>query len=166
MARARGTKKIDFTHWTGFTGQFLAQAAGNTAIEVGAAVHGSETLLRTRGFIACWIDGAQGSGGAVQISIGMHVVSDGTGTSVLTAPSVATGVDTQWFWYDTFTLAYEEMVADVVDVPGMTSYRATIDSKSMRIVRNEQIQLVISNVSLAATLFVNASVTGRFLSGS
>jgi len=69
-------------------------------------------------------------------------------------------------WYDQFVLGYEEMVIDVIDVPGITSYRATIDSKAMRIIRNQEVQMVTENVTLGTAATVNLVVTGRMLSGT
>ncbi len=164
MARRRTGKKIDFVHWTGVQEVFLARGAGSAGLNVLAASHEPETLMRFRGNVLCYVDAAQIPGGMVQIALGMQVVPEGTGITVANAP--ATNPDSPWFWYEIFTLGYEEMVTDVIDVPGATSFRATIDSKAMRIIRNEEVQLVIENVTLATALSVNCVVNGRFLSGT
>ena len=71
-----------------------------------------------------------------------------------------------WFYYSTFALGYEEMVTDVVDVPGITSYRETIDVKAMRRLRpQEEVQCVFENTTIDGAAAVNVSVFGRFLMG-
>ena len=137
MPRRRSGKKIDFVHWTGVQESFVAQGSGLVAATVFSAQHESETLLRFRGNIACFVDGAQASGGLVHIGLGMLVVPEGTGTTVLSRP--LTEPDSPWFWYESFTLAYEEMVVDAVQASGMSGFRAVIDSKAMRIVRNSEL---------------------------
>ena len=164
MARRRSGKKIDFVHWSGVQELFAALAAGTSARTVFAAAHESETILRFRGNIAAYIDGLQATSRWAQVAVGMLLVPEGTGTTVLASP--ATNPDSSWLWYDIFTLGYEEIVADVVDVPGMSSYRASIDSKAMRIVRNQEVQLVAENVTIGSAVPVNISVTGRTLSGT
>ena len=150
-------------HWTGFGQGFLAFSAGTNAALVNMAIHGRETLLRIRGELSAWMDTTSVPPLAVQIGIGLILVPEGTGSTVLWSP--LTDIDAPWFWYETFLLAYEEMVTDVVDVPGMTSFRKTIDSKAMRIVRPDvELQLVVENVTLAGAAAVNVHAGGRILS--
>ncbi len=128
MARRRSGKKIDFTHWSGFASNFLAQAAGTIAATAAAAQHLPETLLRTRGGLTAFLDGTQGPTGLTQVALGMILVPEGTGSTVLWSPF--TDSDAPWFYWTCFHLGYEEAVTDVVDMPGMTSYREVIDSKA------------------------------------
>jgi len=166
MAHARrGGKKITETRWAGFNAGFAAQAAGSAAenISVGSPVS-RETLLRTRGTVIGYLDGVQNPGALVLVSLGLRLVPAGTGTTVLTDPFGESAAP--WFYYEEFHLGYEEMVTDVVDVPGMTSFRAVIDSKAMRIIRPEtEIQLVMTNTSITSTASVNVRISGRFLFG-
>ena len=164
MARRRSGKKIDFVHWTGFQELFAALAAGTSAVTAFAAQHDPETLLRLRGHLFACINGVQVPAGWVQFAIGMILVPEGTGSTVLWSP--ATDDDAPWIWYEIFTLRYQEMVTDVIDVPGGTAFRAVIDSKSMRIIRNQEVQLVIENVTIGTAMSVNVSVTGRGLFGT
>ncbi len=163
MPRRRTGKKIDFTHWTGVQEAVLGQVAGSVGLTVSPAAHESETLLRFRGHLICYVDGLEEPATLAQIAVGMLVVPEGTGTTVLSAP--ATNPDTPWFWYEIFCVGYEEYVVDTVDSPGISSFRAVIDSKAMRIVRNQEIQMVVQNVTLNGAVTVNTVVTGRFLSG-
>ena len=95
----------------------------------------------------------------------MHVVPDGTGATVLTEPFGDSNAD--WFYYNEFVLGYEEMVIDVVDVPGITSFREMIDVKAMRIgVPDTEIQIVMTNTTLLGAATVNLNLGGRFLLGS
>ncbi len=161
---ARHTKKIAYTHWTGFTGTALALAAGSVAATLGVAIHEPETLLRTRGNLLCWKDATSTPGQSAIITVGFVLVPEGTGTTVLWSP--LTDADAPWFFYEQFMIGYEEMVTDVVDVPGLTSQRLVIDSKAMRIVRNSEIQMVVENTTIGSALAVNLNVQGRFLSGT
>ncbi len=163
MPRRRSGKKIDFTHWTGVQQVVLALGAGTIASNVSVALHESETWLRFRGNILFFLNANQIPGAFVQVAVGFLKVPEGTGTTVLASP--ATNPDSPWLWYDIFGLAYEEAVTDVVDMPGTTSYRASIDSKAMRIIRNEEIQMVTEVVTLGSATSVNGIVSGRVLTG-
>ncbi len=148
-------------HWTGFAGHGAAFTAGTLGILIGPALHDRETVMRTRGEMLVNIDATQAPGGRAQISLGLILVPEGTGTTVLWSPF--TDDDAPWFWYWTGMLGYEEMVTDVIDIPGLTSVRETIDSKSMRILRNQEIQLVAENTTISSAVSVNFDVVGRIL---
>ncbi len=163
MPRRRSGKKIDFVHWTAFQEAFLAQAAGTAGLTAFPALHEPETLLRLRGNLLCYVDTTQAPTGLMQVALGLILVPEGTGTTVLWSP--ATDGDAPWIWYDIFHVGYEEAVTDVVDIPGITSYRSVIDSKAMRIVRNQEVQLVIESVAVGSTISINAVVSGRALTG-
>ena len=164
MARRRSGKKIDFVHWTYNSAANAAQAAGTSALNWAPAQHDPETLLRFRGHLSAFVDGAAAPGEWASIGIGMILVPEGTGTTVLWSP-ISDG-DAPWIWVSYFELAYEEYVNDVVDCPGMTSFRETVDNKAMRIVRNQEIQIVAENATLGAALSVNWALSGRVLSGT
>ena len=165
MPRRRSGKKIDFTHWTPASFYFAAVTAGTPqAGTLHVAQHTPETLLRTRGNYATYVDAVQGTGGSALISCGIIMVPEGTGTTVLWSP-FGDG-DAPWLWVDYCFLGYEEMVTDVVDVPGITSFRSVIDSKAMRIVRNQEMQVVIENQTLGSGVNVNAQVSVRTLAGT
>ncbi len=164
-SRSRGGKVIDNVHWLPFIGVSLAQAAGSAAISLVSTALTPFTIMRTRGTLVASIDGAGAPGGLVQVGVGMIVVPEGTGGTVLQSPINDANAD--WFWYETFVLGYEEMVTDVVDVPGITSFRATIDSKAMRrMLSDTEIQLVIEQATLATSRSVNVAVAGRVLLGN
>jgi len=165
MARRRGQfqKKIDFTHWTGGFSSANAQGAGTLGAVMVAAQHDPETLLRTRGNLLGYVDGAQAPGGLVRITVGLIIVPEGTGTTVLWAP--LTDADAPWLYWTSFRLGYEEGVTDVVDFPGITSYREVVDSKAMRIVRNSEVQFVVENTTVLGALSVNVGMDLRFLTG-
>ena len=162
MARRRSGKKIDFVHWTGMAGASLAQSAGSVGVSLNPAQHEPETLMRLRGTWSCYLDGTQAPGALIDVAIGVVLVPEGTGTSVLWTP--LTDVDGPFIWYDRVSLGYEEYVTDVIDCPQMTSYRSVIDNKAMRIIRNQEIQLVIEQATTggAASVNVNFCVRGLF----
>ena len=164
MARRGSARKIDSVHWTGFNSGFLALAAGSIGINVAPAQHEPETLLRTRGTLLAYVDGAQAPGGLVTVSMGLHVVPEGTGATVSVSPF--TDADADWFWYATFFLATEELVTDVLQASGVSGYREVIDDKAMRRVHGaSEVQLVAENTSIGAALPVNIRIAGRFLTG-
>jgi len=150
-------------HWTPFSSGAIGGtfAAGTVAGTISAAQHDRETLLRTRGNLMAYIDATQAPGKAVLITAGMILVPEGTGATVLWSPT--TDGDAPWFWYTAFILGYEEMVTDVVDVPALTGFREIMDSKAMRRIRNQEIQLVLENTTLATAAAVNLYLAGRFL---
>ncbi len=164
MARRRSGKKIDFVHWTGFFESPTALSVGSVGVSLFPAQHDPETLLRMRGEYVCYADGAQAPGGRVAIGSGFILVPEGTGTTVLWSP--ITDADAPWIWADYATIGYEEMVTDLVDVPALSMVRRIIDNKSMRIIRNQEIQWVIENVTLGTAMTVNLATNGRALFGT
>jgi len=123
-----------------------------------------ETILRTRGNLLAFTFGALSPGRLVDVSVGIHLVPEGTGTTVLQNPF--SNPDEDWFYYASFSLGYEEPVVDVVDVSGITSFREIMDSKAMRIWRpSTEIQAVFTNTTLETAVSVRAVMQGRFLLG-
>ncbi len=164
MARSR-SRKIDNLRWLGFNTTFAALSAGAVATTALAASQLPDTVMRTRGSIAAYLDSVSAPGGLVRVGVGLIVVPEGTGSTVLWSP--LTDRNAPWFWYTVFTLGYEEMVADVIDVPGMTSYREAIDSKAMRrSPPDTEIQCVAENATILNADGVNVTVDGRILLGN
>ncbi len=164
MARRRGGKKIDFTHWTPASGEFLAFSAGAVGRLMLAAQHEPETILRTRGNLLAYIDGTQTPGALTLVAVGMVLVPEGTGTTVLWSPLV--DGDAPFFWYETFYIGYEEGVTDVIDVPALSSFSAVVDSKAMRINRQHEVQMVAEQITVGSALSINIVLTTRILSGT
>ncbi len=164
MAVRRRQRKIDQTRWVNSSFIFGAFSAGTVAATVLAAQSSNDTILRTRGILRAWLDSTQAPGVGVDVAVGMCVVPDGPGTTVLWSP--VTDANAPWFWYTRFTLAYEEMVTDVIDVPGMTSFTEVIDSKAMRkIPPDSEVQVVAENVTLLAAGSINVCSGSRMLLG-
>ncbi len=166
MARRRSGRKIDFTHWHGASALASSFGAGTVGVLVGVAdLTAPETLLRTRGQLVCTIDGASAPGKLVEIGCGLILMPGGTGTTVTSSP--ITDADAPWFWYERFVVGYDEAVTDVIDFPGLSTFRKEIDSKSMRIQRPDQeIQFVAENVTLIGADAVNIAASFRFLFGT
>ncbi len=160
MARGRRSQPVN-RHWTGFSGSSLAFAAGVGGATIIAAQHDRETILRTRGTLLAFVDALQAPASLAQISVGFALVPEGTGSTVLWSP--LTDADAPWFYYSTFFLGYEEYVVDVIDSPVLTAYREIIDSKAMRRVRNQEVQLVVENTTIAGAVSVNIVAAGRML---
>ena len=165
MADRARVRKIDSTRWAGFNGIFSSISAGSFAISFGAGIlRQHETILRTRGNLVGWIDGLGAPGRAVLISMGLHLVPEGTGTTVLAEPFADD--NESWFYHESFCVGTEEFVTDVIDVPGLSAFRATVDSKVMRKMKSgQEIQAVITNTTLLAASAVNVSLNVRFLFG-
>ncbi len=162
--RGRFPKKIDTVHWTYGSFTFLAQGAGTAAVNVLAAQHLPETLLRIRGEVVVGIDGLQAPPLMVGIGIGLIQVPEGTGSTVLWSP-ISDG-DAPWIYVDYFAIGYEEMVADAVVVNELMGARRVIDSKAMRKIRNTEIQAVIENGTIQGAMAVNLVGNIRVLAGA
>ena len=170
MAR-RGNfqKKIRETHWTLASWDVAAIAGtGTVGVTLSAAQHLPETLMRIRGRYSVALDGALSSPQGAGVAMGIILVPEGTGTSVLWSP-ISDG-DAPWIWWDTATLLYEESVTDVLQsTSNVSSLSAVIDSKAMRVVRNQEIQFVLENGSALTgytTEAVNSAGQMRMLSGT
>ena len=69
-----------------------------------------------------------------------------------------------FFYFAAFTMGYEEQVTDVIDVPGITSFRETIDVKAMRIIRPDQeVVVIVEQASIGSAGAINLTVDARFL---
>ncbi len=170
MARGssrRGTGKvIDNLRWEGgAVASIRAHSAGSAAINVLGAGVPRETIMRTRGEVLVSVDGAQAPGGNVLVSMGLVLVPEGQSTTVIWDPFA--DEEAPWFWYQETFIGYEEMVTDVIDVPGITSHRIIIDSKAMRRANvDEEVQFVITNTTIGNALSVDVEAAFRFLLGN
>jgi len=163
MARRRSGKKIDFVHWTGLQESALALSAGTVASTALAAQHDPETWLRFRGNLLTYLDGTQGPGVLVEVGVGLILVPEGTSTTVLWSP--LSDPDAPWIYYSSMFLAHEESVVDVLE-SGSPFYREIIDDKAMRIIRNQEVQVVTENVTVGGGTAINMGISGRILSGT
>ncbi len=164
MARGRHEKKIDTVHWTYGSFDAAALAAGTVGVNVLAAQHLPETLLRIRGEVYASLDGNQSGGQGVALGMGLIQVPEGTGTTVLWSP--ITDGDAPWIWWDTFHLFYEEYVTDVIIGQAVPDARRVNDSKAMRKLRNTEIQFVAENATISNAASVRLAGAARFLAGS
>jgi len=165
MARRTGfAKKIEVVHWTYGSFVFANQAAGAAAVNVLSAQHLPETLLRIRGEWVANISGAVSASRGIAVSIGLILVPEGTGTTVLWSP--ITDGDAPWIWWDTMHLLYDEAVIDVIGSQIAMAGRRVIDSKAMRKVRNTELQCVVENATIITADSINAVGSIRVLSGS
>ncbi len=164
MARARSSSgRSADVRWTLAAPAALALSAGQIGVNVISATSSlRETLLRIRGEFMAWADGTQAPGASANITAGMIVVPEGTGTTVTVSP--LSDSQAPWLWYEAMTLGYEEYVTDVVDCPILTAKRVLVDNKAMRILRPKtEVQLVVENTTLGAALTVNVAGLFRFL---
>ena len=169
MARRRTgfQKKIDVVHWA--YGSFEAIALATTGV-IGVLVHSAqhlpETMLRNRGEWAASLSGALGDGQGAAVTVGLILVPEGTGTTVLWDP--ITDGDAPWVWWDVLHLIYREHVTDGNYSSATSSGRRVIDSKAMRKVRNSELQFVVNNADIGALTGSVIDVAGslRTLAGS
>ncbi len=166
MAHRRGgfQKKIETVHWTYGSFGGNAFAAGVFGLNVLSAQHLPETILRIRGEWLAYIDGVQAPSTSFAVSVGLILVPEGTGSTVLWSP--ITDGDAPWIWWDTTVLAYEEYVVDVIDNPGASFVRRVIDNKAMRKSRNMEMQFVMENATIGNAGSANVQGAARFLAGS
>jgi len=166
MARQSRGKKIDFTSWTLGSIAFNAIAAGGSAaFAIIGAGSAPATLLRSRGQMMAWYDGVQTPATTTRVAVGMIVMPEGQGTTVVSAP--LTDPNAPWFYYSVFTLGYEEYAFDTLQAGALSSYREIIDDKAMRIIRpDREVQVVIESAAVqGAGSAVNVALDARFLLG-
>ena len=152
--------------WLGFTtdGTFFGVGAGNVAINMLAATALKDTVMRTRGQVTAAVDGALATSKAILITVGLWLVPEGTGATVLADPF--SDADQDWFYYSQFGLMYEESVVDAIAQPVVSGYREVIDTKAMRIGDSDtEVQLVMNNTTISGAMPVNLIASGRFLLG-
>ena len=166
MAHSRGRhqKTIDSVHWTYGTFGATSQAAGVVAVNVAAAQHLPETLLRIRGEWIANPAGITGPGQAARVAVGLIQVPEGTGATVLWSPE--TDGDAPWIWWDVMHISYTETVTDVIAAQAVMAGRRVIDSKAMRKMRNTELQFVLENTTVQSALSIDAAGAVRVLSGS
>ncbi len=164
MARRRtrgGGRRADL-RWTLGGASGLAIGAGTSASTIVTQGVTSQTLMRVRGNLLCYLDGVQAPGTLVRCAAGFITVPGGLGTTVVSSP--ITDGDAPWLWFESWALGYEEYVTDVVDAVGASVYRAVIDSKAMRIIRPDQeVQFVFEQATVGDPGSVNIRVDARFL---
>jgi len=164
MARDR-TRKIDNVRWIGWGAGVAALSAGQDAQVVLTATAIPDIIMRTRGQLFAYIDAAQAPASLIEVAVGFILVPQGTTTAVLWSP--ITDPNAPWFWYTRFALGYEEYVIDVIDAPGASVYRETIDSKAMRKAPPDtEVQMVVEQATLNGAASVNLHTSGRFLIGN
>ena len=161
----RPPKKIHTLRWQGLQAvQTSNQSAGSVAVLVLSAGSPAETIMRMRGEFSAWLPGASVPPKDVLVSAGLILVPEGQGSTVIWDPF--NDVNAPWIWFAELTLAYQEHVVDVVDVPTMTAARVVIDNKAMRKGSpDEELQMVVTNTTLGTAGTIRWSLAGRILLG-
>ncbi len=162
--RSRHPKTIGTTRWAASALSFNGISAGSSALTALAAGTPAETILRTRGTGLCMVDGVQAPVSLVLVSMGLVLVPEGTGTTVIWDP--VNDPNAPWFWFKEVFVGYEEAVTDVIDMPGLSVSRYDIDSKAMRKANeDEEVQFVMVNTTISGARAVNVHNAFRFLVG-
>ena len=162
MARQFRSRRRSRTRWVLGTSDFLAQGAGTGALTVISAGAVEETILRVRGELLCQFDSAIAPPKAVRVGVGMIIMPEGQGTTVVS--SSLTDGNAPWLWLELFHLFYEEPVTDVIGSQIGLAYRAKIDSKAMRILRpDREVQMVFEQATINGAQSINLSTSTRFL---
>jgi len=157
-------KTIEDVRWAGASHVFLAQGAGSVA-QVMVTDGAKETIMRIRGEIVSFIDGFVAPATLTEIGLGALVVQAGSGTTIIQKP--LTDADAPWLFYERWVIGHEEAAVDSVGVPGISSFRKTIDSKAMRILREgREVQLVLESITLGDSVAVNTHFGFRMLLGT
>ncbi len=157
-------KKIHTLRWApGASTAILGQGAGaQGAIQLVSGAP-AETILRIRGWFSAWLNGAQAPGISVQVTAGLILVPEGTGSTVIWDPFADTNAP--WIWYTDFALAYEEGVIDTIQT-GIPSRFIEVDSKAMRKASpDEELQFVVTNTTLGSASQIDTSLGLRILLG-
>ena len=167
MGRRQG-RVIDKVRWTGdvLVSQ-LAQSGGLIATNLYqfGDQEDAVTVMRTRGQLLIYLDGAPAAGVAVNVGVGVHVVPKGTDTTPTLSPTSEAEGD--WLVWLVCPLAYENYETDDPPGSGMTTCRLEIDSKAMRRMKpGEQLQVVVTNSTVGSAHAVNTIGQFRFLLGS
>jgi len=163
-SRDQFSPKIRNLRWGGNSHVFAALAAGDSAQVMITAADTNDTIMRIRGELLCYVDGFLTPGRLAKIGIGAIVMPEGQGTTVVSGPLADDSAP--WLFYESFLVGYEEYVTDVVDNPGLTIFRKTIDVKAMRILRpDRELQIVAENATIGTAVAVNLSLTFRALIG-
>ncbi len=158
-ARSRSGRRADL-RWTFGSLSVEAQGAGSSTGTIVQAGNTSQTLMRVRGQILGWLDGVQTPPVSVHVGVGFIITQDGATPTSLPL----TDGDAPFLYYQTFALAYEEYVTDVIDATGTAVFRHEIDVKSMRIIRPDQkVSMVVENATIAGAGSINVHVGARFL---
>ena len=148
----RTAKKLP--RWSRIASSFLAVSAGSAAVQYITAGTLRSTIGRIRGELVCSIDGAVTPGRLVDVALGVLLVPETQGTTVVASP--ITDDDAPWLLYERFSVGYEEMVTDVVAAEGLSVFRKSIDNKAMRILRPDvEAQLVIETATINGAASVN-----------
>ncbi len=162
--RAVSGKKLDHTSWEYSSGYVAAQAAGTMGFLFSSAGTQPSTLLRIRGEISGVLDTAPSVATAINVNYGIILVPEGSAATVQFSP--VSDANAPWLLYGTAFLGYEEMVTDVIDAPGVTSFRHTIDNKAMRIIRPDvEMQMVVENTTVGTADAINFNYSLRWIQG-
>ena len=146
--------------WDDFAFSALALSAGDTSAVVISPVTESQTIVRTRGELLCWMDGAPTPPRLIRVGIGLLVQQAGATATV----SPLTDGDAPFFWYDVVTLMSDNTAAGGAPQQPMASSRAVVDGKAMRVLRPDQdIFVVIETADVVGASASDIGFDGRFL---
>ena len=161
-SRSRARPLKNWYNWQLSTGSFSAQAAGNASLNFSSVGSVQTTLHRIRGEVVGYVDSMSVPGGLAQVTYGIILVPEGSGTNTQFNP--VSDANAPWLLYGQASIGYEEMVTDVIDVPGMTAFRHVIDNKAMRIIRPDlEMQFVLVNTTTFTAIPINLSYNLRWL---
>ena len=120
--------------------------------------------MRTRGNLVAYMDGAPNPGAFVEVGVGLIVVPEGQGSTVIWSP--LSDANAPWFWYSCFMIGHEEPVTDVLQHPELLTFREIVDSKAMRKAPPDtEVQIVFENATVGLAGTVNVGFCGRVLLG-
>ncbi len=155
---------MDHTAWELSTGYVAGLTAGNQGFNFSTVGTSPATLLRIRREIVGNMDAATAVAAGIQLTYGIILVPEGSGTTVQFTP--VGDANAPWLLWGTGFVGYEEGVTDVIDYPGLTSFRHVIDNKAMRRIRPDvEMQFVLETTTALGSGSVNLNYSLRWLQG-
>ena len=149
--------------WEGGTSSSLALAsvAGTQATLFTADA--AETIVRVRGQILVQLNTGSVEGDSAVVAAGLIVAS--TGSTIAVDPFTEAGAN--WLWHQFIIVHTEGIVGGVAEQGDMSGALVTIDNKSMRKIREDEvIQLMIFNGNVAGAPQVDVVTAVRVLTQS
>ena len=154
MARrfARPGKKLDFKTWAALPSVTVTGTGATTLLGGGLLFLVPATILRIRGFVNCIFDAAVQVGDAMQIGLGLAIVSDDAfNAGAGSMPDPQGDPEFPWLWWKSLELLAVSTNATAVNNTGwgMAAQRYEVDSKAMRKIHPSQTLCWIAQLTSA-----------------
>ncbi len=161
----RRGRTIDFKSWSAIPSVTITTTGAATLSGAGLSFAIPATILRMRGEILFYLDGAADTSRQV-IAAAIGLISTDAFTLGSTAfPDPLADVGFPWLWYSAVSLSNDlDSVGDVIDAA--VAVRLQVDSKAMRKVKPDETLVVVFQTSTAITTTVIRQGQLRVLVGT